>query len=262
MIPAKPGDPPHAVARESKESSAPAAAGSNPPEADKTHDIHENNRDDFVDDFSRDSIDPGTSFAPRNQESDRPRTRDDEFENRQRTRDDQSDNRSIMRNDQFDDRPRTRDDQSDNRQRTRDDEFENRQRTRDDQFDNRQRTRDDQLNQDDFTRNETDPGASFAREIDRSDPFPLKSDMLKHVRESASTGYRPRPKPSNPPSPPVDSAPSVDWICTDLSGQGWRHSDRAFLERWVAERNAALSAPRSTAGFFLQYQTCAGGRCR
>jgi hypothetical protein len=218
MIPAKPGDPPHAVARESKESSAPAAAGSNPPEADKTHAIHENNRDDFVDDFSHDAIDPGTSFAPRNQEIDRPKTRDD-----------QSDNRS---------------------------------KTRDDQFDNRQRTRDDQLNQDDFTRNENDPGASFAREIDRSDPFPLKSDMLKHVRESASTGYRPRPKPSNPPSPPVDSAPSVDWICTDLSGQGWRHSDRAFLERWVAERNAALFAPRSTAGFFLQYQTCAGGRCR
>lgn len=240
MIPAKPGDPPHAVARESKESSAPAAAGSNPPEADKTHAIHENNHDDFVDDFSHDAIDPGTSFAPRNQESDRPRTRDDEIDNRPRTRDDQSNNRSLMRNDQFDDRPRTRDDQ----------------------FDNRPRTRDDRLNQDDFTRNETDPGASFAREIDRSDPFPLKSDMLKHVRESASTGYRPRPKPSNPPSPPVDSAPSVDWICTDLSGQGWRHSDRAFLERWVAERNAALSAPRSTAGFFLQYQTCAGGRCR
>lgn len=222
MIPAKPGDPPHAIARESKDPASSGTTGSNPPDhesiADAARTRSSSDRLDDIDDFSRDAIDPGASFAPRKQESDRPRTRDDQSENAHRTRDDHDA-----------DRPRTRDESFD---------------------------------RDVFTRNEIDPGASFQREIDRSDPFPLKNDMLKHVRESASTGYRPRPKPSNPPSPPADSAPPVDWICTDLSGQGWRHSDRAFLERWVAERNAALAAPRSTAGFFIQYQTCAGGRCR
>lgn len=226
MIPAKPGDPPHAIAREAIASASSPATGSNPPDPDpesiveiaKTRSSPDRLED--IDDFSSDTIEPGASFAPRNEAPDRPRTREDQTENSRRFRDD---------HDRSTDRPRTRD---------------------------------ESIDRDPFTRNETDPGASFARDVDRSDPFPLKNDMLKHVRESASTGYRPRPNPSNPPSPPADSAPPVDWICTDLSGQGWRHSDRAFLERWVAERNAALSAPRSTPGFFIQYQTCAGGRCR
>ena len=79
---------------------------------------------------------------------------------------------------------------------------------------------------------------------------------------------KPAPKvathaPAEPEPPKVRRAsrPSTptSWTLVDRFGQTWTHSDKSYLESWVAQRNAI---PTTTAySYYYQAGSCANGRC-
>ena len=78
----------------------------------------------------------------------------------------------------------------------------------------------------------------------------------------------PTPAPAIAPAPAPAPKPTVTvWRLADARGQAWTHTDRAYLERWVRERNAVLTAtdpglPRTSYPPPILYRGgCPNGRC-
>jgi hypothetical protein len=78
-------------------------------------------------------------------------------------------------------------------------------------------------------------------------PSRLPSAAPSHVPRPVAAGAGERTAAPAPPpltSPPLaprtamTTPPQIVWCLADATGQVWRHPEKAYLEQWVARRNA------------------------
>lgn len=120
---------------------------------------------------------------------------------------------------------------------------------------------------DDPTPKSAAPAPTFPGPTARTHDCPCPDPCLCEDCSCEVAKAKPKPKITptayvEPDAPAAPVAPTI-WTLTDATGQAWTHADRAYLESFVASRNAVryVVQPQYYAAGFAVGSACATGRC-